>query len=167
MNLTTLSSTKYVVVVGLLLSVVACSSGPRFPVATTVSKSDIAFVPSEKIKQAPIELAKSNKADVEALLGKTRHIKFENNYELWVYQFALNAEGDAIQKEIKASFIASLLPSTIAKGHTDFVVLFSPDGIARKMMSRMPEEKLVVTVPPIKPSLVSTPISPSTPSEKQ
>jgi len=156
MSLTALSLMKYAVLASLLFSVMACSSGPRFPVATTVSKSDIAFVPSEKIKQTSIELGKSNKADVEALLGKTRYIKFENNYELWVYQFALNAEGDATQKEIKASFLASLLPSTIAKGHTDFVVLFSPDGIARKMMSRMLDEKLAVAAPSIKQSAGST-----------
>jgi len=141
MNSLVVLTVKTSIVISLFLSVIACSSSPRFPVATTVSKSDIAFVPSEKVKQVHIELGKSNKAEVEALLGKTRNIKFENNYELWVYQFALNAAGETVQKEIKASFLASLLPNTIAKGHTDFVVLFSPDGIARKMMSRMPEEK--------------------------
>nr|WP_315475441.1 hypothetical protein [uncultured Undibacterium sp.] len=141
MNSLVVLTVKTSIVISLFLSVIACSSSPRFPVATTVSKSDIAFVPSERVKQVHIELGKSNKSEVEALLGKTRSIKFENNYELWVYQFALNAAGETVQKEIKASFLASLLPNTIAKGHTDFVVLFSPDGIARKMMSRMPEEK--------------------------
>jgi hypothetical protein len=141
MNSLVVFAVKTSIVISLFLSVIACSIYPRFPVATTVSKSDIAFVPSEKVKQVHIELGKSNKAEVEVLLGKTRNIKFENNYELWVYQFALNAAGETAQKEIKASFLASLLPNTIAKGHTDFVVLFSPDGIARKMMSRMPEEK--------------------------
>jgi uncharacterized membrane protein len=132
---------KLVVLTGIVSSVVACSSAPRFPVATTVSKSDIVFVAKEKISEPKIELGKATKQDVEALLGKTRSIKFENNYELWVYQFALNSAAEIKQKEIKESFIASMLPSTIVQGHTDFVVLFSPDGIARKMMSRTPEDK--------------------------
>jgi hypothetical protein len=147
MNSIKIHATKYAVMCALMFSLMACSSTPRFPVATSVSKSDIGFVAKEKVFQPKIELGKSNRSDVEALLGKTRTIKFENNYELWVYQFALNSAAEAKQKERKESFLASLLPSTIVQGHTDFVVLFSPDGIARKMMSRVPESVVVANYP--------------------
>ncbi|MES2946133.1 MAG: hypothetical protein V4772_24960 [Pseudomonadota bacterium] len=58
----------------------------------------------------------SSKADVQAALGKTREIKFDSGYEVWVYR-AQPARGPA-------------------GGRAEFVVLFTPAGIVKKTRIR-------------------------------
>lgn len=74
-------------------------------------------VPAQRAGEAVVP-GRSTKADVLAALGKARVIRFESGYEVWVY---------------RGRTADSALP-----GKTEFVVLFAPDGLARKTRLRPP-----------------------------
>lgn len=74
-------------------------------------------VPAQRAGEAVLP-GRSTKADVLAALGKAHVIRFDSGYEVWVY---------------RGRVVDSALP-----GKTEFVVLFAPDGLARKTRLRPP-----------------------------
>ena len=62
-----------------------------------------------------ITIGKSSKADVMAAMGAATAITFDSGYEVWVYR------------------VKSREP---AEAKAEFVILFSPDGVAKKTRLR-------------------------------
>lgn len=79
-------------------------------------------------------VGKSSKADVMALLGGTKVIRFDSGYEVWVYQY----RGDTPSS---IPLRARLEHAILRKGTLDnieFVLLFGPSGVLEKTRIRMP-----------------------------
>ena len=100
-------------VVAMSLALAACATG-------TIEQNSPGVVqrasgPSPAAAQALLH-AGSTKADVFAALGKGNGVAFESGYEVWVYRW--------------------LGPDRSARGATELVILFGPDGTVRKTRVR-------------------------------
>jgi hypothetical protein len=62
---------------------------------------------------AAVAIGRSTKADVARELGEADRLAFDNGYEVWVYR----------ERPLRA-------------GQDELVVLFTPDGIAKKLRAR-------------------------------
>jgi hypothetical protein len=60
-----------------------------------------------------VATGRSTKADVASRLGEADRLAFDNGYEIWVYR-----------------------ERPVRKGQAELVVLFGPDGVARKVRVR-------------------------------
>jgi hypothetical protein len=79
-------------------------------------------------------VGKSSKADVIAALGRTKAVRFDSGYEVWVYQYKGDTPGSIAMR-------ARLEHAILGKGtlgNTEFVLLFGPSGVLEKTRIRLP-----------------------------
>jgi len=88
-------------------------SGP--PPGAAPSK---AAVIAPQAAQALVVAGQSTKADVEAALGRADTVRFDSGWDVWAYRWRGQQR--------------------TTRGDTELVILFGPDGIARKTRIRPP-----------------------------
>ncbi len=104
---------------GFVLACCAVTAG-----CATPARTDITQVPLAAAQRAVIP-GRSTGADVIALLGKTKTLRFDSGFEVWVYYY----QDDAAKPSANSS------PDQ-AQAHPEFVVLFSPAGTVVKTRIR-------------------------------
>ncbi len=93
---------------------VACA-GPGIFGSSTAAPPFSNPAMSMQSASASITIGKSSKADVMAALGAATVINFDSGFEVWVYRAKSRGPSDA---------------------KAEFVILFSPDGVAKKTRLR-------------------------------
>ena len=101
----------------LAIALCVCVAGCAVPFSTADG------IASARDAQAAVTIGKSTKAQVEAALGKATVVSFDSGYEVWVYREKGAATG---------------LFAPPRKERAEFVLLFEPSGVVRKMRVRMP-----------------------------
>jgi len=99
----------------------------------TPGASSLTTVSADTVKNA-ITIGKSTKTDVIAALGKTRGIRFDSGFEVWVYRVT----GDTSARLDLGGLFRSAGSEKGSPGATEFVILFAPSGVVAKTRIRPP-----------------------------
>ena len=102
------------------IALCACVAGCAVPFSTADG------IASARDAQAAVTIGKSTKAQVEAALGKAIVVSFDSGYEVWVYR----------ERGAPSGFMG--LFAQPAREKAEFVILFEPSGVVRKMRVRAP-----------------------------
>ncbi len=102
--------------------VCGCASGPA-PMA--VSSGIPAGVVANPSALPRVQPGVSTRAEVLAALGPTASLRFDNGYEVWVYQLGASTAGTR-----RARDEAALVP--------EFLVLIAPSGVVARTRTRLP-----------------------------
>ena len=113
---------------GVVAAFCACVAGCATPGA-----SSLTTVSADTVRDA-VNIGKSTKTDVIAALGKTKGIRFDSGFEVWVYRVT----GDTSANLGPGELFRSAGSEKRSPGETEFVILFAPSGVVTKTRIRPP-----------------------------
>jgi hypothetical protein len=123
------------VAIAIYVFVAGCALPGTPPVASGTATAN--FIAARNAAEA-IAIGKSTQADVIAAFGKAAVVSFDSGYQVWVYWITdERVTGESAGKPGWMSrFLHAASEEEMARGKTEFVILFTPSGVVAKIRIR-------------------------------